>query len=58
MDFQLILLQQYQKPQLCVMKKKLTKGIQSLLTVILQGAKRALFFTLNAIILQSSSQLF
>jgi hypothetical protein len=35
------------------MKKNLTKGIQSLLTLILQGAKRALFFTLNAIILQS-----
>jgi hypothetical protein len=35
------------------MKKKLTKGDQSLLTLNLQGAKRALFFTLNAIILQS-----
>jgi hypothetical protein len=35
------------------MKKKFTKGIQSLLTLILQGAKKALFFTLNAIILQS-----
>jgi hypothetical protein len=35
------------------MKKNLTKGIQSLSTLILQGAKKALFFTLNAIILQS-----
>jgi hypothetical protein len=35
------------------MKKKLTMGIQSLLTLILQGAKRAIFFTLNAIFLQS-----
>jgi hypothetical protein len=34
-------------------ENKITKGIQSLLTLILQGAKRALFFTLNAIILQS-----
>jgi hypothetical protein len=34
-------------------EKKFTKGIQSLLTLILQGAKKALFFTLNAIILQS-----
>jgi hypothetical protein len=35
------------------MKKNLTKGIQSLLTMILPGAKKAIFFTLNAIILQS-----
>jgi hypothetical protein len=35
------------------MKKKLTKGIQNLLTLILHGAKKALFFTLNAIVLQS-----
>jgi hypothetical protein len=35
------------------MKKNLTKGIQSLQTLILQDAKKALFFTLNAIILQS-----
>jgi hypothetical protein len=35
------------------MEKKKTKGIQSLMTLILQGAKKALFFTLNAIILES-----
>jgi hypothetical protein len=35
------------------MKKKLVKEIQSLLTLILQGAKKALIFTSNAIILQS-----
>jgi hypothetical protein len=35
------------------MKKNLTKGIESLLTLILQDEKKALFFTLNAIILQS-----
>jgi hypothetical protein len=40
------------------MEKKFTKGIQSLLTLILQGAKKALFFTLNAIILQSMGSTF
>jgi hypothetical protein len=40
------------------MKKKFTKGIQSLLTLILQGAKKALFFTLNAKILQSMWSIF
>jgi hypothetical protein len=35
------------------MKINLTMEIQSLLTLILQGAKKALLFTLNAIILQS-----
>jgi hypothetical protein len=40
------------------MKKKLTKGIQSLLTLILQGAKKALFISLNAIILQSMGSIF
>jgi hypothetical protein len=34
-------------------EKNLTKGIQSLLTLILHGARKALFFSLNAIILQS-----
>jgi hypothetical protein len=34
-------------------EKNLTKGIQSLLILILQGAKKAIFFTLNTIILQS-----
>jgi hypothetical protein len=34
------------------MNKSLSKGIQSLLTLILQGVKKACFFTLNAIILQ------
>jgi hypothetical protein len=33
------------------MKRNSTKGIQSLLTLILQSAKRALFFILKAIIL-------
>jgi hypothetical protein len=51
-DSQLILLQQYQKPQFQAMEKTLTKGVQSLLTLILQGALKTLFFTLNAKILQ------
>jgi hypothetical protein len=35
------------------MKKNLTKGIQSLLILIFRMQKKAFFFTLNAIILQS-----
>jgi hypothetical protein len=38
--------------------KKFTKGIQGLLTLILQGAKKAIFFTLYAIILQSIWSIF
>jgi hypothetical protein len=40
------------------MKNNLTKGIQGLLTLILQGAKKAPFFTLNIIILQSMWSIF
>jgi hypothetical protein len=40
------------------MKKNLTKGIQSLLTLILLGAKKALFFTLNTITLKSMWSIF
>jgi hypothetical protein len=35
------------------MEKNLTKGIQNLLTLILQDAKKTLFLTLNELISQS-----
>jgi hypothetical protein len=35
------------------MEKKIDQGNSKSVALILQGAKRALFFTLNAIILQS-----
>jgi hypothetical protein len=52
-DFQLNFLTQYQKPQVLCNAKVLSQEDLKFTDLVLQGVKNPLFFTSNAIILQS-----